>query len=55
MKHLKWDQRQFHTFKTRYKQAVKQNLTSFIFEHDEFLTAYAKYLIEYLESLESQQ
>jgi hypothetical protein len=49
MKYLSWSHAQFLAFKKRYELAVKKEQLAFIFESDEFLTAYAKYLIEYLE------
>lgn len=49
MKHTTWTLKQFLDFKKEYEFTVKAEHVSFWFEHDEFLTAYAKYLIEYLE------
>ena len=39
----------FTKFKAAYKTATMENKEVFIFEGNEILTAYAKYLIEYLE------
>jgi hypothetical protein len=36
-------------FKKMYNQALKAEKTSFVFEGQEVLVAYAKYLIEYLD------
>jgi hypothetical protein len=36
--------------KRDYNKALKNNSESFFFEEQEMLTAYAKYLIEYLDS-----
>jgi hypothetical protein len=55
MKQLSFTKEQFATFKKRYKIALKLKDDSFWFEGNEFLTSYAKYLIEYIESLEPQQ
>lgn len=36
-------------FKTTYKKAVDLKLESFVFDGNEYLVSYAKYLIQYLE------
>lgn len=36
--------------KQEYQKALDQNQESFIFQGEEVLTSYAKYLIEYMES-----
>jgi len=36
--------------KTRYQQAIDNAEQDFIFENHEYVTGYAKYLLEYLES-----
>jgi hypothetical protein len=38
----------FKKLKSAYNKAVKENKDSFVFEGDEWLTSYAKYVIEYL-------
>lgn len=38
-------------FKAAYNKAVKAELEVFIFEGQEVLTAYAKYVIEYFDTL----
>lgn len=38
-------------FKKYYNAAIKEHKESFIFEEHEFLVSYAKYLIEYLETI----
>lgn len=38
----------FKRLKKEYNKAMKENKESFKFENSEILTAYAKYLIEYL-------
>lgn len=40
----------FESFKLMYEASVKKKLESFSFAGNEYLTSYAKYLIEYLES-----
>jgi hypothetical protein len=37
-------------FKNLYDKAVKENKTSFIFDGDEVLVSFAKYLIEYADT-----
>ena len=49
MKQLAWTMKQFLAFKKAYSVALNQQSDSFFFEGNEFLTSYAKYLIEYLE------
>ena len=39
----------FIAFKKAYQSAINKQSNSFFFEDNEFLTSYAKYLIEYLE------
>lgn len=39
----------FEQLKELYKKATGDNKNSFLFQEKEFLTSYAKYLIEYLE------
>lgn len=41
---------QYRAFKKRYNKAVKAKENSFMFEGREFVTAFAKYLLEYLET-----
>jgi hypothetical protein len=41
--------------KELYKQAVEENKESFIFQDQEVLTNYAKYLIEYMEDYYSKR
>jgi hypothetical protein len=45
-----WDRPTLDRLKKRYDEAVRDHEYKFTFEGDEFLTDYAKYLIEYLES-----
>jgi hypothetical protein len=40
----------FKSLKSEYKNAVENNKEIFIFQGHELLTAYAKYMIEYLNS-----
>lgn len=49
MKKLSFTKQQFIEFKKKYEIAVKNNSNSFMFKNNEFLTAYAKYLLQYLE------
>lgn len=48
-KYISWTKIMFIAFKKAYSAALNQNYDSFFFENNEFLTSYAKYLIEYLE------
>lgn len=52
---LQWTTQQFLAFKKEFKIASETDKDCFWFDGHEFITSYAKYLIEYLESLESQQ
>lgn len=38
------------TLKKAYEKAIKENKESFIYEGEELIISYAKYLIEYLET-----
>ena len=48
MKTISFDQQKLKEFKRLYNKAVKEGKDSFIFIGDEYLTTYAKYVIEYL-------
>ncbi len=37
-------------FKAAYQKAIEEKKDTFLFDGDEFLVSYAKYVIEYLES-----
>lgn len=50
MKMINFDRNKLKDLKRHYNKAVKANKESFIFNGDEYLTSYAKYVIEYLES-----
>ena len=41
----------YNQLKSEYNLAVKNNLKSFMFLGNELLTAYAKYLLEYLKTI----
>jgi hypothetical protein len=45
---LTWTKDKLKRFKKVYSKAVAENEESFFFEGNEFVTGYAKYLIEYL-------
>ena len=47
---IKWTKPRMKQFKKEYKAAVKNGDKIFIFEGNEILVGYAKYLLEYLES-----
>jgi hypothetical protein len=40
----------FKNFKTDYNSAVENNHEMFVFDGNDFLTSYAKYVIEYLKT-----
>ena len=50
MKQLEIDQKTFERLKTAYKAARGQGLEDFVFDRNVYVTNYAKYLIEYLET-----
>ncbi len=47
---MEFNKTNFTLFKKAYKIALKEDKETFIFEGKEFLTNYAKYVIEYLET-----
>lgn len=47
---INFTKEKFDEFKKVYQQAVKDKQEVFIFEGNEFLPDYAKYLIQYLET-----
>lgn len=47
--HINFTKGTFSRFKKEYKKAVEEKKDTFIFDGNEFLVAYAKYVIEYLE------
>lgn len=49
-KEIIFDRPKLKRLKKAYDQAVKENKTSFMFEGNELVVGYAKYLIEYLDS-----
>ncbi len=47
--YIQWTPLMFKAFKKAFDAACKANVEQFVFDGHDFLTAYAKYLIEYLE------
>ena len=47
---LSFDKVTYQRLKNEYQKSVDNNIEVFIFDGHELLTAYAKYMIEYLES-----
>jgi len=45
---MEFTKKTYELLKKQYNEAVAANQTSFIFEGNELLVSYAKYLIEYL-------
>jgi hypothetical protein len=50
MKEINFTPHLFRKLKTAYRNAIRQGQDVFIFEGNEILTQYAKYLIEYLQT-----
>lgn len=50
MKHIEFDKEKLKRLKHVYEKAIELQQDSFWFEGNEYLTSYAKYLIEYLET-----
>ena len=50
MKMINFDRQKLKELKTLYNKAVKESKESFTYNGDEYLTSYAKYMIEYLDS-----
>lgn len=50
MKMINFDRQKLKELKNLYNKAVKGNKESFTYNGDEYLTSYAKYVIEYLET-----
>ena len=48
MNTITFDQETFKNLKQEYRKAVQNNKEIFVFQGHELLTAYAKYVIEYL-------
>lgn len=44
------DHKQFKILKQKYEESKNNNKETFTFMDEEFVTSYAKYLIEYIES-----
>jgi hypothetical protein len=49
MKTITWTRLKLSLLKAAYKEAVKRGAPDFYLGNDQFVTAYAKYLIEYLD------
>lgn len=49
MNEIQFTKESFNKFKKIYNKSVKNNQLEFTFENKQFLTMYAKYLIEYVE------
>lgn len=47
---ISFNQESFKNFKKEYNSAVKNNQEMFVFDGNDFLTSYAKYVIEYLKT-----
>ncbi len=55
MRNEVFDRDKLTRFKIAYELACIQKHSSFSFEHFEYLTAYAKYVIEFLEQKQKEQ
>lgn len=51
MKSINWTREMLARFKKRYQQAVDKSEEQFNFDGNDFVTDYAKYLIEYLDEV----
>lgn len=49
-KMISWTRPMLERFKKEYQKAVAAKTDTFIFDGNEFVVSYAKYLIEYLET-----
>lgn len=49
-KMITWTSAMLRRFKVAYNKAVADNVDTFLFDGNEFVVGYAKYLIEYLDS-----
>jgi hypothetical protein len=47
---LSFDKTTYQRLKKEYQNSIKNNIEVFVFDGHEILTAYAKYLLEYLKS-----
>lgn len=47
---ISFNQESFKNFKKEYNLAVENNQEMFVFDGNDFLTSYAKYVIEYLKT-----
>lgn len=47
---IEWTPAMLKRFKVAYKKACENKQDTFVFNNNEFVTSYAKYLIEYLET-----
>jgi hypothetical protein len=45
---ISFNKESFKNFKKEYNSSVENNKEMFVFEGNEFLTSYAKYVVEYL-------
>jgi len=50
-KTINWTPEMLRRFKMAYKDAVAAKKDTFLFDGNEFVVSYAKYLIEYLDSI----
>jgi len=50
METVSFTEENFKDFKARYKKAVEKKEESFVFLGNEYVTGFAKYLIEYIEN-----
>ena len=54
-KKLQFNRRRVGELQAAYDQAVENNLETFIFQGEELLTAYAKYMLQFLKSRQFMQ
>ena len=54
-KKLRFNRRRVGELQAAYDQAIENNLETFIFQGEELLTAYAKYMLQFLNSRQFMQ
>lgn len=51
VKQVEFNKEQYKALEKRYIEALKNKEEQFVFEGNEYLTSYAKYLLQYLETM----
>jgi hypothetical protein len=45
---IEWDEEKYRAFQRRYDEAINKNEEMFVFQDREYITLFAKYVLEYL-------